>query len=204
VSNSGPLSERSTPTQNFPGVIFKSEHPPATTPAPRLHRRDDFDDPYEASLTPTTGACTDFNYTIIQGPQTWSYQVTNAPPSTASHDTSIATMECSWEGSSATAILNCQMQSTILRAASGSPDHVGAHQEDASWKDLSTEGFVQAVTAYGVAVSRTTVTPTEPTNTAETTSSSRNGAMLGKGPVPTGAAALVGGAAGFYAYAMGL
>ncbi|KAF2113068.1 hypothetical protein BDV96DRAFT_648684 [Lophiotrema nucula] len=144
------------------------------TPKPRVRRDDDENEDF----------C-EGPYTIIQGPSTWQFHLTDSDPGAWTVDAN-----CNWEGASTAADLTC--------TASQSGSFVtGDKVSTTVWKasDLSSFGGYQTV----VVVSASTTG-----SVAASATASQSSGIAPPMPFPTGAMALVGGAAGLFAAAIAL
>jgi hypothetical protein len=155
--------------------------PPATTPAARLRRQAD-----NSSSDLENALCEP--YTMKQGSETWEIHMTDPTPGEWTVDAS-----CHWKGEMTTADLTCTL------TESGKQANIdGARSETLKPKDITNLGLIQTVSvtsASGSAPASNTASPSPSGSDAPAQST----AMAASGPLPTGAMALVGGAAGIFA-----
>ncbi|XP_014554454.1 hypothetical protein COCVIDRAFT_39656 [Bipolaris victoriae FI3] len=182
---------------------------PAPTPAPRMRR--------QASASSSDDYVFCEPYTIIQGPETYEFHLTDPVPGAWTVD-----MKCSWKGEMTKADLTCDVTQS---------GHIPAQSVQLATTSVLPQSELQEMEAYQVvslvsgsgaaspASASASVTPT-PTGTPSRTqsgsgtnapaSSGSNAAstpsqgFAAAGPLPTGAMKVVGGAVGVFAVAMAL
>jgi hypothetical protein len=164
--------------------------PPATTAAARLRRADDED----ALCEP---------YTLKQGSETWEFHMTDPTPGQLTIDAS-----CNWKGDMATADIMCTVTNNGAQV-----DATGVITDGYKASEVKSNSAIQTVSITSAAAGDATNTASGSgaKDTAAASASvsgsgapSPSAAGAASGPLPTGAMAFVGGAAGILAAAFAL
>jgi hypothetical protein len=164
--------------------------PPATTAAARLRRADDED----ALCEP---------YTLKQGSETWEFHMTDPTPGQLTIDAS-----CNWKGDMATADIMCTVTNNGAQV-----DATGVITDGYKASEVKSNSAIQTVSITSAAAGDATNTASgsgaQDTAAASASVSgsgapSPSAAGAASGPLPTGAMAFVGGAAGILAAAFAL
>lgn len=150
--------------------------PPATTPAARLRRQSN-----ESSSDLANALCEP--YTMKQGSETYEIHMTDPIPGEWTVDGS-----CNWKGEMTTADITCTITESGKQA-----DSAGVMVETLKPSDVSALGGIQTVSVTSAADDKASNTASGSGDSAQST------AMAASGPLPTGAMAFAGGAAGLFA-----